>query len=340
VGRFSSDGGAKAALQLCAAVRLQPVCTVYVIGGVVMARAPEAASAGIEFLLGVDGGGSGTRVVLARRNGPVIARGAAGPSALGQGVVQAWRNIELACRAAFEEARLPVPPWERCAVGAGLSGVSNRPWHEAFLAANIGFARLEAETDSFVMLLGAHGGKPGAILAAGTGSVAEALRPDGSRSIVGGWGFPAGDEGSGAWLALQAVRHAQSALDGRAKAGPLARRVWARCGGERESLQHWCERAGQFAYAQLAPAVFECEATDAIAASLLLQATAALEALALAVDPRGRLPLAVCGSIGVRLAPRLAPVVRSRIVPAAQGAAAGALMVIRQAVNADMEELV
>lgn len=305
-----------------------------------MARAPEPPFSAVEFLLGVDGGGTGTRAVLARREGPVIAHGQAGPSALGQGIAQAWRNIERAIRSAFEAAQLPVPAWDRCAVGAGVSGVSNRSWRNAFLAGNIGFARLEAETDSFVMLLGAHRGKPGAILAVGSGSVAEALRPDGSRFTVGGWGFPAGDEGSGAWLGLHAVRHAQCALDGRANTGPLARRVFALCGDDRHALQDWCERARQFAYAQLAPAVFECEGTDPVAASLLVRAAAALDGLALAVDPKGRLPLAVCGSIGLRLAPRLAPVVRSRLVPAAQAPEAGALMLIRQVVHAQMEELV
>jgi glucosamine kinase len=246
----------------------------------------------------------------------------------------------LAIRSAFDAARLPVPAWDRCAVGAGLSGVSNRPWRDAFVGANIGFARLQAETDSFVMLLGAHGGKPGAILAVGTGSVAEALRPGGSRFTVGGWGFPAGDEGSGAWLGLGAVRHAQCALDGRVNVGPLARRVWAHCGAGRDALQDWCDGAGQFAYAQLAPEVFECEGSDPAAASLLMRAAAALETMALAVDPRGHLQLAICGSIGLRLASRLARAVRSRLVPAEQGPAAGALMLIRQAVHADMEELV
>jgi glucosamine kinase len=300
-------------------------------------KPPEPA---IEFLLGIDGGGTGTRALLAQRDGRELGRGRAGPSALGQGIVQAWRNVELAVRAAFDAARLPVPDWERCAVGAGLSGVSNRPWRDAFVLANIGFGRLVAETDSFVMLLGAHGGKPGAIVAAGTGSVAEVLRPDGSRLTVGGWGFPAGDEGSGAWLGLRAVRHAQCALDGRANAGLLARHVWAHCGADRDTLQDWCDQAGQFAYAQLAPAVFEFEGSDPAAASLLMRAAAALETIALAIDPKGRLPLAMCGSIGLRLASRMAPAVRSRMVPAAQGPVAGALMLIRQAVHAETEELV
>lgn len=292
------------------------------------------ASVMIDFLIGVDGGGSATRALLARADGVAIGRGQAGPSALGQGIPQAWSQVELAVRKAFDSARLPVPAWEGCALGAGLSGVSNRPWRDAFVARNPGFGRLVAETDSFIMLLGAHGGRPGAIVAAGTGSMGEVLRPDGSRSTVGGWGFPVSDEGSGAWLGLRAVRVAQCALDGRANAGPLARHVWTVCGGDRDTLQAWCDGAGQFAFAQLAPAVFDCEASDPAAAHLLSRAVNALEAIALAIDPQGRLPLAVCGSVGRRLAGRLSPAVRSRLVDAAAGPAAGALTLIRQAARA------
>lgn len=287
----------------------------------------------VEFLVGVDGGGTATRALLARRGGPVLGQGQAGPSALGQGIAPAWVQVQLAITSAFASAGLPVPSWGRCAVGAGLSGVSNRPWRDEFVALNPGFGRLIAETDSFTMLLGAHGGKPGAIVAAGTGSIGEVLRPDGSRFSVGGWGFPVSDEGSGAWLGLRAVRLAQCAMDGRVNAGPLARFVWQTCGDNRDSLQAWCDHAGQFAYAQLAPAVFSNEAADPAAAQLLGNAVAALDAIALALDPQGGLPLAVCGSIGRRLAERMSPALRSRMVDAADGPAAGALTLIRRAVD-------
>jgi glucosamine kinase len=294
---------------------------------------------GIDYLIGVDGGGSGTRALVQRAaGGAVLGQGRAGPSALGQGVAQAWRHIGVAVRQAFEAAALAPPDWSRCALAAGLSGVSHPPWREAFLAGDPGLARLETETDSFTMLLGAHGGQPGAILIAGTGSIAEALQRDGSRARVGGWGFPVGDEGSGAWLGLQAVRHAQAALDGRVNVGPLARRILVHCGDDRDSMQTWCDEAGQFAYAQLAPHVFDCEAQDPAAAQLLAQATHALEDLALAIDPRGRLPLAVSGSVGQRLAPRMRPALRSRIVAAQQDAAAGALGLIRRIVEQATEE--
>jgi glucosamine kinase len=292
----------------------------------------------VDYLIGVDGGGSGTRALVQRVDGTVLGSGIAGPSALGQGMVQAWHNVLTAIRGSFETAGVAEPAWDRCVLAAGLSGVSHAPWREAFLARDPGFAHIEPETDSFTLLLGAHGGQPGAIVIAGTGSIAEALRADGSRATVGGWGFRVDDEGSGGWLGLQAVRHGLAALDGRVNPSPLARRVWVHCGDERDELQTWCSKAGQFEYAQLARDVFDCENTDPVAALLLHRATEALEELALAVDPRGRLPLVVGGSIGERLAPRMRPAVRGRLVTPRAGAAEGAVALARAAWRRELEE--
>jgi glucosamine kinase len=293
----------------------------------------------VDFLIGVDGGGSGTRAMLARRGGPVLAEGEAGPSALGQGIAPAWTAVLQAIRVAFERAGIPVPPWKRCALAAGLSGVSNPPWRDKFVAQDKGFGKLIAETDSFVMLVGAHAGRPGLIVAAGTGSIGEVWRADGSRDTANGWGFPVGDEGSGAWLGLRAVSLAQCALDGRMQGGPLVEAVLAHCGESREALQAWCDNAGQFAYAQLAPLVFETQHSDPEASQLLDSAARALDATALALDPNGALPLVVCGSIGQRLVDRLSPDIQARCVAAAEGPAAGALTLIRRAVDADHETL-
>ena len=289
----------------------------------------------VDFLIGVDGGGSGTRALLARPGGAVLGHGEAGPSALGQGIEPAWMQVQQAVRAAFAHAGLAVAPWASCGLAAGLSGANNAPWYGEFVAQNPGFGKLLVETDSFVMLVGAHAGRPGAIVAAGTGAIGEVWRADGSRSSSNGWGFPVGDEGSGAWLGVHAVNLAQQAMDGRAEASPLVRRVWAACGSERESLQAWCGNAGQFAYAQLAPAVFDCEESDPAAADLLSRAVCALDATALALDAPGQLPLAVLGSVGKRLAHRLSHEVRRRCVAEADGPAAGALTLIRREIETD-----
>jgi glucosamine kinase len=291
----------------------------------------------VEFLLGVDGGGTGTRVLLARRDDAVvIGRGTGGPSGLARGIASAWDQIGRAVAMAFADAGLPsTPPWSACALGAGLAGVNHKPWADAFIHANPGLARLELETDAFTMLLGAHSGRPGAIVASGTGSVGEVWHADGRRASVGGWGFPIGDEGSGAWLGFRAMQHAQHALDGRAEARGLAHSVWSRCGANRDGLLAWCAQANQFEYAQLAPLVFQADANgDAAASALLVGAAQAIEAMVHALDPDGQVPLAVSGSVGERLVPRLSAALRARLVEVAAGADVGALNLIRLALQA------
>lgn len=287
----------------------------------------------IEYLIGVDGGGTGTRVAVAQTEGSVLAQGQAGPSALGQGIEPAWQHIRQAINAAFASIGRVTPAWSVCAMGAGLSGIHHRPWAEEFRAKDPGFAKQALDTDAHTMLLGAHGGQPGAMVAAGTGSVGEVLRSDGSRHEVSGWGFPVGDEGSGAWLGLRAMAIAQQAMDQRHPASPLAAAVHAHCGSSRDALQAWCAHARQYEYAQLARLVFECAPADAAANDLLIQAAAALDAMALAMDPGGTLPLVVCGSIGQQLKPRLARATLARCVDARFDAPFGALLLIRTALE-------
>ena len=51
------------------------------------------ATARLHYLIGIDGGGSGTRARLTAADGGPLGQGSAGPSALGQGVAQAWRHV-------------------------------------------------------------------------------------------------------------------------------------------------------------------------------------------------------------------------------------------------------
>ncbi len=286
----------------------------------------------------VDGGGTNTRLRLLDAGGRQRGEGRAGPSALGQGATQAWAAIGSALAKAAAAAGLPTPAWSDCELGLGLSGANSPPMRDAFLAAAPDCARLVLDGDGFAALLGAHGGTPGALLIAGTGSVGEALLRDGRRRLVGGWGWLNGDEGSGAWLGLAAMRHAQRAFDGREAAGPLALRIGQLAreadGGSPDGAQallRWCAEAGQQRYASLAPLVFEHEAEDAAAARLVAQALVELEALARALDPEASLPLALCGSIAERLAPRFGDAsLRARLVRPQGDAMDGALLLLNR----------
>ena len=283
----------------------------------------------IRYLAGVDGGGTRTRASVATAEGVALASGEAGPSALGQGIDQAWSNVLIALERAFRAAGIEAWDPGQCALGLGLAGAIVASRHEAFLRARPRtFARLTLASDGYTLLLGAHAGAPGAVVAAGTGSIGEALRSDGAHVVIGGWGYPVGDEGSGAWLGMKAMREAQRALDGRAAVGPLVRAVLAAAGSDRDALLGWCETAGQYAYASLAPHVFAAADTDQAAARLLEEAAHALDAIALALDPPGALPLVVAGSVGMRLAARMSAGARARFVEPAGDAVSGALRLI------------
>lgn len=278
----------------------------------------------VRWWVGIDGGGTSTRALVADAQGRILGRGESGASALGQGAGQAWRHIADAVSC----AEVPGLDLQHCALGLGLSGTGVPAQLQAFVAADPGVARFTLVTDGLAALLGAHGGRPGALLISGTGSVAEALLPDGSRRMTGGWGWQIGDEGSGAWLGQQAMKLAQAAYDSRAGAGPLVQSVWRQAGTTREDLLGFCATAGQGGYASLAPLVFEHEADDPAAVALLDEAARALDALAAAVHPT--LPLALAGSIALRLAERLGPALQSRRVEPQGDAAAGALWLIQQ----------
>lgn len=278
----------------------------------------------VRWWVGIDGGGTSTRALVADAQGRILGRGESGASALGQGAGQAWRHIADAVSC----AEVPGLDLQHCALGLCLSGTGVPAQLQAFVAADPGVARFTLVTDGLAALLGAHGGRPGALLISGTGSVAEALLPDGSRRMTGGWGWQIGDEGSGAWLGQQAMKLAQAAYDSRAGAGPLVQSVWRQAGTTREDLLGFCATAGQGGYASLAPLVFEHEADDPAAVALLDEAARALDALAAAVHPT--LPLALAGSIALRLAERLGPALQSRRVEPQGDAAAGALWLIQQ----------
>ena len=285
------------------------------------------------YLVGVDGGGTGTRVVLARASAPEVelARGFGGPSGLSLGIEAAWRSIEQATQQAFDAAGWPLD-WTRCALGCGLAGVNHAAWRTAFLAtAPHPVAALRLESDAYTTLLGAHGGEPGVVIALGTGSVGLALDAQGRLQMCRGFGFPSGDEASGAWLGLRAIAHAQRAADGRGPMDDFARALLSAIGVGADALAHcrpalqaWVVGANQTAYAALAPIVIAHDRHPVVDA-LLRQAGADVGAMADAVDRPRALPLALCGSLANAITPYIDASHAARRVAPRGDAASGAL---------------
>ncbi|RQT25874.1 BadF/BadG/BcrA/BcrD ATPase family protein [Burkholderia contaminans] len=288
--------------------------------------------AALLFAIGIDGGGTGTRAVLADRHGRELAQGRGGPSGLGLGIERAWASIGAACADAFTQAGYALD-WSQCALGCGLAGVNNAAWLAAFRA-QAPLGALAVESDAYTTVVGAHGGAPGLIVALGTGSIAAALDAAGACRIAGGFGFPSGDEASGAWLGVRALAYAQQALDGRVPRDAFANALLAETGAQdRDALVQWSCDANQTIYARLAPIVF-AHRSHPVAGALIAQAGDEISKMIDALDPQQALPVALCGGLADALAPAVPARHAARLRAPLDDSAHGALRLALQALRA------
>jgi N-acetylglucosamine kinase-like BadF-type ATPase len=171
-----------------------------------------------QLVLGVDGGGSKTRAVVADAEGRILGEGLAGPSnPLRVGVGEAVSAIRDAADRACAEAG--VRRVEIVAAEVGLAGVKRADIRERMRAAvvELGVKTVEVVTDADIALYGATGGKPGLVIIAGTGSICCGVNARGRHACAGGWGPVVGDEGSGSWIARRALQAVAHATDGRGR---------------------------------------------------------------------------------------------------------------------------
>jgi N-acetylglucosamine kinase-like BadF-type ATPase len=177
-----------------------------------------------DLLLGIDGGGSTTRALLADRSGALLGAGAAGASNhQAIGFDAATQAIRSAIDAAFRDAEID-RAGQVAAICLGLAGAGrpeDRRQFEAW-AARLSIAlRCAVVSDAELVLAAGTPDGWGVALICGTGSIAWGRAPDGRSARAGGWGYLLGDEGSGYDLALRALRLATQTADGRAAAPAL-----------------------------------------------------------------------------------------------------------------------
>ncbi len=132
------------------------------------------------------------------------------------------------------------------------------------------------------LILAAGGAAAGIAVIAGTGSAAWGVTEDGREARSGGWGYLLGDEGSGYWLAREAVRHTLHRFNLALGQGELGRRVLAAnsAASPTELIGLFHSDLGRRHWASQSPLVFEAaEAGDEAARALIDAAAAALAGL-------------------------------------------------------------
>lgn len=270
---------------------------------------------GMAVIMAVDGGGSRCRVAAFSEAGEILARASIEEHAsLSLGVNEAWQHIEAGISVLRQSLNQP-PGWLPDRLMMGLAGSLQQTRRKKFLALVPDSLPCVLVTDGHAQLLGATGGKPGVCLAIGTGSVLHWLDGDGHAGMVGGWGFPVGDEGSGAWLGMRLVQSYLWHHDGKRQSGSLIQAIEQRVGSSVSEIQQWSTQSQSSVLAQLAPLAFEhAAAGDTLALSLIRQAADhALELVALAPAD---LPVYIVGGVGEQLRELLMESLGSRVVRA------------------------
>lgn len=161
------------------------------------------------FYLGIDGGQSSTKALLADETGKVIGRGRGGPCnhvASSEGRAKFLSALGDCLRQAYHEAGLESTALHFASVCLGLSGGAEDK--EAYTKELIASDKYKFTHDAEIALLGGTAGEPGIIIIAGTGSIAFGRNAQMQTARAGGWGYIFGDEGGGFDLARQALRRA------------------------------------------------------------------------------------------------------------------------------------
>jgi len=239
-------------------------------------------------ILGIDVGGSGTRVILLE-NGTVTVRPDGPPmnALLTDGFVGHLRRIIEAADAT--------------AAGIGMAGVRlpsrARDLGEVLTRQTGHPVHVTSDADS--ARAGAFLGAPGVVVIAGTGSMASGWNGE-SSARAGGHGFLLGDEGSAYWIGRAAVRAALRWQDQLGGSAMIHRAVIQATGQDLDALidevcSHPAERGRLTA---LAPVVTALAAEDPEARKIALRAAEHLAALAEATRRRlGPLPVAGAGRV-------------------------------------------
>lgn len=305
------------------------------------------------IVVGVDGGGSKTRVLVADEHGTQLGEVVGPGSAVRPGKHEHSADvITAAVRDALASCEMThVMPKVLC---VGVAGAGREPERQALWQALVGREvadEVVVHPDFSIALDDAFGEGPGILLISGTGSAAFGRSPAGQGARCGGWGPVIGDEGSGAWVGRRALSVAAASADGREPETALVGAILTAAQvNEPQELVAWAAQATPAQLATLAPVVTSVADAGDLRANAVI--SLAVEELVLHVralarqlfgDERAAVPVAFTGGMltrGTTMRKRLEQRLRSAVpgaqviageVDPARGAVRGALRYLGEA---------
>ncbi len=259
------------------------------------------------LVLGIDGGGTRTRASIVNSSSSVAALAFAESGSIKRlrvGAQAAEENLRTLLREVYAQAG--IRKVDAASVGVASATMPGIPeWITAVLR-DFGVEKSEVVGDEIIALDAAFEGGPGILQIGGTGSNTIGRAPDGFCESAGGWSSRLGDQGSGYWIGLHAIRRALKAYD-REEPTEILKKVGEIWGTPTlETLVNLGDSTPGPDFAALAPAISElAEAGDAVAIGVLKRAAADLVDFVLLVRSKlrhkhgiaGEVPVAYIGSV-------------------------------------------
>lgn len=281
------------------------------------------------LILGVDGGGTQSRARLCSNSGQLLAEAVSGPANLRLGIEASFSSVVEAARKCLERAAIGHSSLSRVVACLALAGASEPGHLHAAKRYRHPFRAALITTDAHAACVGAHDGRDGGVIIAGTGAVAWAL-VKGKTYRIGGWGLPISDEGSGSWVGSEALRRVLWAHDRRIAWTPLLRALFAEFSDDPHAIVGWTASASPRDFGTFAPRIVDFARRDDPVASELMQAAAAhIDTLAARLIALRVPQIALVGGFAAALQPWLAAQTKSRLTEPAGDAVQGALTLAR-----------
>ncbi len=267
-----------------------------------------------QLYLGIDGGGSKCKAVITNEDRQILGEGVSGGANPFHHVEHAKQSIIDATNLALQDAGLPLETISELIAGVGLAGVNLPKYYNIMNAWNTPFKAYYLATDLHIACLGAHAGHNGAIMITGTGSCGYVSVEDKSL-IVGGHGFPQGDQCSGAWFGYKAVEQVLLADDSLIESTLLTNYVLSllECKSATQLVEKLAGQGATF-YARIAWVVFAAaKAGDEVAKQIIIEATDYFEKVfekLMALNPAR---FSIIGGLSEHLLPWLNSDIKSQI---------------------------
>ncbi|WP_028775786.1 N-acetylglucosamine kinase [Shimazuella kribbensis] len=157
----------------------------------------------MQYVIGVDGGGTKTVAVAYDLEGNVLGEGRSGFSNVMVDFHEATKHILAAIKQAQQHLENEDCKYIYLGI-AGSEGIENKDELIQILADEFQ-SEISVVNDSIIAHAATLKGKDGILAISGTGAIAVGIKGD-KCVFSGGWGHLLGDEGSGYWIVMEAFR--------------------------------------------------------------------------------------------------------------------------------------